>query len=92
MDTSVFAYPKLHFFTSGNPYTGSHRGMNYKLVPVIDKEADTKVLKVAVWYGPNCSTLSEMEAETELPLTEDGLAQSREYLAEQYAIFCEKHN
>ncbi len=88
----MFAYPKLHFFTSGNPYTGSHNGMNYKLTPVIDKETKQGILKVAVWYGPYCSALSETVAQTELPLDEEGLAASRTYLAEQYAIFCEKQN
>ncbi len=88
MDVSAFAYPKLHFFTSGNPFTGSHNGMNYKLVPFVDKENDIKELRVAVWYGPFCSEKSEMAVETALPLTEEGLAESRRYLAEQYEVFC----
>lgn len=92
MDVSVFDYPKLLFFTNGNPFIGSYRGMNYILTPKQDKEAGESSLQVAVWYGPYCSAMSEMVAETVLPLSEEGLAQSREYLAEQYAIFCEQQN
>lgn len=92
MDTSMFDYPKLLFFTNGNPFTGSYKGMNYILTPKKDKETGESSLQVAVWYGPYCSAMSEMVAETSLPLSEDGLEQSRAFLAEQYAVFCEQQN
>ncbi len=92
MDTAVFDYPKLLFFTNGNTFTGSHKGMNYILTPKKDKETGESSLTVAVWYGPLCSAMSEMVAETVLPLTQEGLDQSRVYLAEQYAFFCEQQN
>ncbi len=90
MDNSVFDYPKLLFFTNGNTFTGSYKGMNYILTPKKDKETGESSLTVAVWYGPFCSALSEMVAQTEMPLSEEGLEQSRVYLAEQYTAFCEQ--
>ncbi len=92
MDSTAFDYPKLLFFTNGNPFTGSYKGMNYILTPKKDKETGESSLEVAVWYGPLCSAMSEMVASTVLPLTEEGLEQSRAYLAEQYAVFCEQQN
>lgn len=80
MDEGAFTYPKLSYFKSGNPFTGSWKGLNYKLIP----EEDT--LHIAVWYGAYCSTVSEMAAETDLPLTDDGLTKSRQYLWEQYTL------
>ncbi len=80
MDPNAFAYPKLYYFQSGNPYTGSYKGLNYKLTPGED------TLHVAVWYGSFCSEKSEMVAETDLPLTEQGLSDSRQYLWEQYKL------
>ena len=92
MDTSVFEYPKLLFFTNGNTFTGSYKGMNYMLTPNKDKETGESGLTVAVWYGPMCSALSEMVAETVLPLSEEGLTQRRVYLAEQYDVFCQQQD
>ncbi len=92
MDNSVFDYPKLLFFTNGNAFTGSYKGLNYILTPKKDKETGESSLTVAVWYGPYCSSMSEMVAETILPLSEEGLEQSRTFLAEQYAAFCEQQN
>lgn len=92
MDSGVFEYPKLLFFTNGNPFAGSYKGMNYILTPKKDKETGESSLTVAVWYGPLCSAMSEMVAETVLPLSEEGLTQSRAFLAEQYTIFCEQQN
>ena len=92
MDACMFDYPKLLFFTNGNTFTGSYKGMNYILTPKKDKETGESSLTVAVWYGPLCSALSEMVAETVLPLSEEGLTQSREYLKEQYDVFCQQQN
>lgn len=86
MDQNAFAYPKLHYFKSGNPFTGSYKGMNYMLTP--QKGEEESSLEVAVWYGPFCSSVSEMVAQISLPLSDDGLEQSRAFLWEQYAIFC----
>ncbi len=86
MDAQAFLYPKLHYFKSGNVFTGSYKGLNYKLEPKED------LLCVSVWYGPLCSALSEMAAQTEVPMTDEGLLQSREYLWGQYTAYLKAEN
>ncbi len=78
MDKDAFAYPELHYFKSGNTYSGSYKGLNYKLTP------DGETLHIVIWYGMYCSAVSEMRAQKELPLTADGLEESRQYLWERY--------
>jgi len=78
MEAGAFTYPKLHFFKSGNPYYGSYKGLNYKITPRED------MLDIIVWYGLYCSSVSETVAQTVLPMTEEGLENSREYLWDQY--------
>ncbi len=92
MADTAFAYPKLYYFLSGNEYTGSYKGMNYKLkITTCEKDGEeTKVLWLSVWYGPYCSALSEPVAEFTFPVTEEGLDQSRDCLREQYAAFLKK--
>lgn len=82
-----FPLPGIHFFISGNPFTGSFKGLNYKVIPVkADEEKDIDShLTVSVWYGMLCSDLSEIQAVAEFPLDIDGLAQAEAWLAEQYA-------
>ncbi len=82
-----FFMPGIQFFMSGNPYTGSYQGLNYRLIPVkadVEKEIDSH-LEVAVWYGMLCSDLSEMAAEAEFPLDTDGLSAAEGWLKAQYA-------
>lgn len=78
MDEGAFAYPEWHYFKFGNRFTGSWKGMNYVITPAED------TIHVAVWYGPLCSAVSEMVAQTDLPLSAEGIEKSREYLWEQY--------
>jgi hypothetical protein len=86
MDEKAFSYPKLHYFKSGNVFTGSYKGLNYKIDPKEDG------LHIGIWYGPLCSALSEMAVETVLPLTDQGLSDSRQYLWEQYKLFLKQKN
>jgi len=82
-----FPLPGIHFFISGNPFCGSRKSMNYKVVPVkadVEKDIDSH-LAVSVWYGMQCSELSEMQARAEFPLDTDGLAAAETWLIEQYA-------
>ncbi len=90
MDKSVFAYPKVYYFECGNPYTGSYKGMNYKLTPQKDEETGEKSILVSVWYGMFGSAVSEIVAEYTVSMSENGLERSREYLCEQYDIFAKK--
>lgn len=81
-----FPIPGIHFFVSGNPFCGSLKGLNYRIIPVkANEETDTDShLEVSVWYGMLCSELSEMAAEASFPLDTDGLSQTEAWLREQY--------
>ena len=52
MEKDAFTYPELHYFKSGNTYSGSYKGLNYILTP------DDETLHIAVWYGMYCSAVS----------------------------------
>lgn len=84
MDEGAFAYPELHYFVSKNPYTGSWKGLNYLIMPTEEQ------LHITVWYGAFCREVSEIVTETDFPLSAEGLAQSREYLWEQYMLMVKK--
>ncbi|MBQ8683045.1 MAG: hypothetical protein IJ518_00835 [Clostridia bacterium] len=81
-----FFIPGIQFFISGNPFSGSYKGLNYRVVPVkanVEKDIDSH-LEVAVWYGMLCSDLSEMAAREQFPLDVDGLEQTKGWLQQQY--------
>ena len=81
-----FPIPGILFFTSGNPFTGSHKGMNYRILPVkADEEKDISAhFEVSVWDGMLCSDLAEMRATAQFPLDTDGMAALKEWLKTQY--------
>ncbi len=84
-----FPLPWLLFFASGNPFTGSYRGLNYRLDPVKEDPEQERPnrLTVAVWEGERCSQLSEMRATATFSLERDGLAAAEDWLRSQYAAF-----
>ena len=84
-----FPLPGILFFISGNPFTGSYRGLNYRLDPVKEEpeQKNPSRLAVAVWEGERCSQLSEMRATESFPLDRDGLAAAEDWLRAQYAAF-----
>ena len=44
-----FPLPGIHFFVSGNPFTGSYRGLNYRVTPVkadVEKDIDKKQAEI----------------------------------------------
>ncbi len=81
-----FPIPGILFFTSGNPFTGSYKGMNYRILPVkADEEKDVSAhLEAAVWDGMLCSELAEMRATADFSLDTDGLAALKDWLRQQY--------
>ena len=86
MALPMFPLPSILFFTSGNPFTGSCKGMNYRIIPVEgDAEKDiTAHFEAAVWDGMLCSDLAEMRATAEFPLDTDGLSQLKDWLQQRY--------
>ena len=83
-----FPLPGILFFTSGNPFSGSYKGLNYRVDPVKSKpEEDISAhFAACVWLGEKCSELSEMAATAQFPLDVDGLAATEEWLREQYKL------
>ena len=61
--------PLLHYFESGNIFSGSDRGKRYKILP--DKEGG---MTCKVWMGESCleATDPALVAEKSFPITLDG--------------------
>ncbi len=81
-----FPIPSIRFFFNKNSFCGSHKGLNYRIIP-IKADADAGVeahFEVVIWYGMLCSECSEMQAEKQFPLEADGLEALRSWLIEQY--------
>ena len=81
-----FPIPGILFFTSGNPFSGSYKGMNYRLDPVKGKPEEniTAHVDAKIWLGEKCSELSEMKETAEFPLDSDGLVAAEDWLRAQY--------
>ena len=88
-----FPIPGILFFTSGNPFSGSYKGLNYRIHPIKgDVEKDiTAHLYAFTWTGEKCSDLSEKRSEAEFSLDIDGVAAVEEWLRAEYKKF-EKEN
>ena len=84
-----FPLPGILFFTSGNPFSGSYKGLSYRVEPVKgDVEKDvTAHLYVFTWTGEKCSELSEKRSEAEFSLDVDGLAAAEEWLRAEWKNF-----
>ena len=84
-----FPIPGILYFTSGNPFSGSYKGMSYRLDPVKGKAEEniTAHIDACVWTGEKCSELSEMRATAEFSLDTDGLAAAENWLREQYTAY-----
>ena len=84
-----FPIPGILFFTSGNPFSGSYKGMSYRIEPIKgDVEKDiTAHLYVFTWTGEKCSALSEKRSEAEFSLDVDGVAAAEEWLRAEWKKF-----
>lgn len=92
MALADFPLPGIQFFISGNPYSGSYKGINYLVIPVkadVEKDIDSH-LDVKVWYGMLCSDLAEMAATATFSLDTDGLTATVSWLRQQYAVYLEQ--
>lgn len=84
-----FPLPGILFFTSGNPFSGSYKGMSYRVEPVKGKAEEniTAHFYAYTWMGEKCSALSEKRSEAEFPLDVDGLAATEEWLRAEWKEF-----
>ncbi len=74
---NAFDIPRIYYFESKNPFTGSRGNFNFKVVP--DGE-----LKVTTWHGFLNSELAEIEHEASFPLTAEGHDEMLRWLEEMY--------
>lgn len=85
-----FYLTNLHSWSNGNAFYGSLRAMRFLVKPTVarDKQSgellpESKV-EAFVWKGEYCMEESEILAQAEFPLTEEGREQVIEWLEEQY--------
>lgn len=85
-----FYVTNLHSWTNGNAFYGSLRAMRFLVKPTVVRnkqngaiEPESKV-ETFVWKGEYCMEESEIRAQAEFPLTEEGREQVIDWLEEQY--------
>lgn len=78
--------PTLHTFAMKNPFTGSCGIFRFKITPNVvmstPKEVDfaQSSIKAEFWHGLFCYEKSEIEAQREFPMTEEGRADMKAWL------------
>lgn len=76
--SEIFDLRNFYFYKSGNTFTGSLKGFNYKIEPSSDK------LMAMTWHGKLCSELAEFENENEFPFTQEGFDEMIQWLEGLY--------
>lgn len=76
--SEIFDLRNFYFYQSGNSFTGSLKGFNYKIIPDSDK------LKAMTWHGMLCSELAEIENEKEFSFTQEGFDEMIKWLENIY--------
>ena len=73
--------PGLLYLTNNGIYSGSYRGMRFRLISAEEK------IKVTIWPEPWCieKTPEEEQQNTEFVLSEEGLTEAKAWLEQQYA-------
>lgn len=82
----LFSYS---YYTYGEPFTGSHDGMRYRLsvITVTKEEAETKLFEAAAWPEPYSESATDpglIRKET-FSFTEEGKEEAVSWLNEMYA-------
>ena len=78
--------PTLHSFAMNNIFTGSWGAFRFRAEPKVimatAKEVDFEQssIRAEFWHGPFCYALSTMEAERTFPMTQEGLAELKQWL------------
>ena len=61
-----FEIPGIYYFEAKNYFTGSRKGMNFKIV------SDGSEMTVTTWHGFLCSDLAEPEETNQFPVNQEG--------------------
>jgi hypothetical protein len=78
--------PTLHWFAMSNLFTGSSGMLRFRAKPNVvmatAKEVDFEASSIHVeyWHGLFCYEKSEMEGESDFPMTEEGREEMRTWL------------
>ncbi len=81
--------PTLHTFAMNNIFTGSCGAMRFRAVPKVvmatPKEVDMgqSSIHVEYWHGLFCYEKSEMEGAADFPMSDQGLADMKQWLEEK---------
>ena len=79
MESEIFL-PTLSSMEYGNLWTGSRGNIRWRIVP------EDGVMMAEVWPGPLCYECSTVTDTARFPISEDGMAQLRQWLLEQSEI------
>ena len=79
MATEIFL-PTLSSMEYGNLWTGSRGNTRWRIVP------EDGVMTAEVWSGPLCYESSTVTGTAQFPVSEEGMAQLRQWLMEQSEI------
>ena len=80
--------PTLHSFAMNNIFTGSWGAFRFRAEPKVimatakEVDFDQSTIHVEFWHGPFCYELSQMEGEQTFPMTQEGLADMKQWLEE----------
>lgn len=78
--------PTLHTFSNGNVFTGSCGNLRFRIAPQVTmatkKEVDLakSSIRCEFWHGALCYELSDIEADREFPMSEEGRAEMKAWL------------
>ena len=78
--------PTLHSFAMKNPFTGSCGLFRFRIVPNVimktPKEVDMEAssLHAEYWHGQFCYEKSEMEGQSDFPMSDEGRIAMKQWL------------
>ncbi len=76
--SEIFDLRNFYFYSSGNDFTGSLKGFNYKIVSSSDK------LTAMTWHGMLCSDIAEIENQKEFSMTQEGFDEMIKWLEDLF--------
>ena len=72
--SAMLEISRVGYYRSGNPFTGSHGSLRYRIEP----EEDT--LHVYTWTQDLCFDLADHGEAQDFPLSEEGLEQIQQFI------------
>ena len=76
--SEIFDLRNLYYYKSGNSFTGSLNGFNYKIIPGSDH------IIAQFWHGMLCSDAAEIKQEKQFSFDEAGFDEMIKWLETKY--------